>query len=178
MGRQLSWLEHLLCKQGVIGSSPIRSTSCHSTQYKVWGESGFGLFSLHQKLIYCSVWAISSAGQSASLIMTRSEVQVPHRPPVTVDRARAGAQLSWLEHLVYTERVGGSSPSAPTKRKYPIFRDRIFSFGGLRRSLEHPKEVRRNGERKRELAHVPFGVEERNAVKRPLSAIDKQYFLC
>ena len=39
---------------------------------------GFESLSAHHQLY---VWAISSAGQSASLIMTRSEVQVPHRPP-------------------------------------------------------------------------------------------------
>src|SRR5690606_33992714 len=27
---------------------------------------------------------------------------------------------SWLEHLVYTERVGGSSPSSPTKQKIQV----------------------------------------------------------
>ena len=30
---------------------------------------------------------------------------------------KAGCQLSWLERLVYTEKVGGSSPSQPTRPK-------------------------------------------------------------
>ena len=106
MGQQLSWLEHLLCKQGVRGSSPRRSTI-----NIIMGQTRFLSGMLHHDDIMQS-WAISSAGQSASLIMTRSEVQVPHRPPLT--NYSKGAQLSWLEHFVYTEGVGGSSPSAPT----------------------------------------------------------------
>ncbi len=39
---------------------------------------------------------------------------------------RKGAQLSWLEHLVYTERVGGSNPSAPTRLKIKSLKSSFF----------------------------------------------------
>ena len=53
-GVQLSWLEHLPCKQGVNGSNPFISTI---------------------------KWAHSSAGQSTRLISVRSMVRVHLSPP-------------------------------------------------------------------------------------------------
>ena len=60
--------EHLLCKQGVIGSIPFISTT----------REGKGLNGRETPL---TKWAHSSAGQSARLISVRSVVRVHLSPP-------------------------------------------------------------------------------------------------
>ena len=86
-GLQLNWLERQLCKLDVKGSSPFSSTNLFTGK---WSNKGF-------KLQLCNIEvartcptesrragtlrAHSSAGQSASLIRTRSLVQIQMRPP-------------------------------------------------------------------------------------------------
>ena len=91
--------------------------------------------------------------------MTRPEVQVPHRPPITVDDLCG--RLAQLARASRLHREGrGFEPLSAHQKKISYPCDRIFSFGGLRGSPKHPKGVRCSEEWKRGLALDPFRAEE------------------
>ena len=54
----------------------------------------------------------SELGRLVSLSLGCLEVLNPEQQPR--ETRRRAQHLSWLEHLPYKERVGGSNPSAPT----------------------------------------------------------------